>query len=298
MVKRSIKGILPDFIYKGILVLYRFFFSYIPNTVHKNHIHTVFTHRQNITIKDTPLRIVIDPKNGGTDAELFLHHQRDVDVIAIMKERLHRGSTFVDIGANIGYETLYGAHLVGDSGHVYAFEPIPHLVSQIKESIALNAFSNITVIEKAAGNKDGYETIYLHDEDAGLTSITNKNGASHSVSIDVTMLDKELAHIKNVDVIKLDVEGYEYEALQGGKNTIATYTPTIIFEFSPHLYEQDYKGKSIDILTFLDSLGYSIYAIDTLHTKIPKENFTSLIEKILIDETIPNFVATIEPISL
>ena len=296
LVKRFIKGILPNFLYKGILTPYRLFFSYIPNYLHKNHINNVFKNRQIITIKNSQIKIIVDPKNGGTDAELFLNKERDTDVIDIMRSQLNHGSVFLDIGANIGYETLWGASLVGNTGHVYSFEPLPNLVNQIKESLSLNNFSNLSIIPKAASNTEGTANIHIHDEDAGLTSLTNTKNSSKTVTVTLTTINKELENIQRLDVIKLDVEGHEYEALLGGKETIEKYKPTIIFEFSPHLYEKDYRGKSVNILYFLDSLGYSIYSIENLYKKIHIENFNGLIEKILVDETIPNFVATIFPI--
>lgn len=209
-----------------------------------------------------------------------------------MKRYCTPGSTFIDIGANIGYETLWGASLVGPSGAVYAFEPIPHLVSQIKESISHNIFSNITIVPKACGGKEAVSTIYFHEEDAGLTSLANNTGSTQKTTVQVTTLDTELENVGHVSMIKVDVEGYEYEALLGGEKVIAKNKPYIIFEFSPHLYEKDYEGKSLKLLSFLSNNGYHIYFLDNLGVEIEKSMFRNMTTKVLEDETIPNCIAS------
>ena len=208
-----------------------------------------------------------------------------------MKQILKPGDTFIDIGANIGYETIWGAFLVGASGSVYSFEPIAHLAEQIKESLMLNQFSNVHLIQKASGEKEGVATIYFHPEDAGLTSFENKLGATESASVEITTVDTELAGKETVTLIKLDVEGYEYESLRGAENLLKKYHPVIVFEFSPHLYEQSEKGKSLKIFNYLHDLGYKISPIYDPKKVIEKSNFEALVKRILDDETIPNFVA-------
>ncbi len=72
-------------------------------------------------------------------------------------KRLHPGQVVLDLGANIGYFTLLFARQVGDSGHVYAFEPGPLSFLLLKKNIAANAYRNITPINKAVSDKS--ETI-------------------------------------------------------------------------------------------------------------------------------------------
>ena len=212
-----------------------------------------------------------------------------------MKKYLENGDTMIDIGANIGYETIVGASLVSPNGRVHSFEPLPNLVSQIKESLSENSLTNVTIHNKAAGDSSGELILYTHSEDAGLTSTINKNNYQSKLTVPVVTLDEELKDIKP-KLIKIDVEGYELETLNGAKNIIEKSKPVIVFEFSPHLYEQEYKGKSLDLFNFFYKNGYSISPIDKPENYISKENYEKLIQQILDDETIPNFVAT--PISV
>lgn len=281
--------------YKVIITIYRSIFSTIPIALRTLRSRTFFTRRQAVTLTGLPFSIVVDPANGTTDAGLFFERKRDDDVIHIMKLVCVPGSTFVDIGANIGYETLWGSHLVGESGHVYSFEPLPNLAAQIRESLAYNHITNVTVFQKAAGDARAKASIYVQNTDAGLTSLVAQPHAEKSTDVEIETVDSLLgAH--TIHMIKLDVEGYELEALRGAQHLIKHSMPVIVFEFSPHLYERDYAGKSLELLETLSSYGYTIYPIETLTKPLQPEAFNTRIQQILLDETIPNFVATTKPL--
>lgn len=287
-IKRKLQKTLPIRMFNIINKSYSFILSKPIMILKKIIISLFFRNKRTILINDSSISIVLDPKNGYTDKMLFINKERDNELIDFMKSILKKGSTFVDIGANIGYETLWGSFLVGDTGYVYSFEPVPHLAKQIKESIKINNFSNIKLIQKAAGDKEYVTKIYLHKEDAGLTSIENKESATTNIEINVTTLDKELTSITSLSLIKIDVEGYEYEALIGSKNILEKFHPIIIFEFSPYLYEKSYRGKSLSILNFLDSLGYTI---KLENETIKKNNFEEFVKKSIEDNIFFNLIA-------
>jgi hypothetical protein len=83
---------------------------------------------------------------------------------------------------------------------------------------------------------------------------------------------KELIQIKTLDsvfnpdtqikVIKIDVEGYEFEALSGGRKLLEKHTPAIIMEFSPLFYMKDYVGKAKEFTLFLEKIGYSFETLE------------------------------------
>lgn len=85
---------------------------------------------------------------------------------------------------------------------------------------------------------------------------------SSTETITVTTLDAALGSETAVNVIKIDTEGYEFEALKGGKNILESHHPLIFMEFSPMFYENDYKGKSEAFAAYLMSLGYSFFTLD------------------------------------
>ncbi len=289
-IKKRLKKFTPKPIFKAIYILYAFSFSYIVKSTRYLYVSLFFKSPTVITIRDTELKLLIDPTNGYTDKNLFLFKERDVELTELMKKHITRGDTIIDVGANIGYETIWGAHLVGKSGHVYSFEPLKKLVDQIQVSLSENKFENVTIISKAVGEKSGEIAIYSHPEDAGLTSVENKAGATDSTVVPITTLDQELGSINSVSFIKIDIEGYEFEALQGGKNLIEKYHPYIVFEFTSSLYEQAREGKSKKLLFYLMDMGYTVSVLGEQHS-IAKDSVESFVDSMLQDNKMVNMVA-------
>jgi FkbM family methyltransferase len=289
-IKRFLKKILPVKIFVAVVSTYRLFFSYLPLKIQSYQIYRQFTERQFVTIKGTQLRIMIDPKNGLSDMGLYKFGNRDEAIINFMKSVLAEGDTFLDIGANIGYETLLGSQMVGKTGIVHSFEPVPHLVAQIKESLSENNIKNVIIHQAAVGNEEKKIILYIHSEGIGLTSAIDSKDATGTLETPVVTLDTALPDIHPA-CIKIDVEGYEFEVFLGAQKLLAKHMPPIVFEFTPRLYEQEYTGKSVKLLSFLADLGYTIYNVEKLDTVIKPEDFAPMVEHMLVDEIIHNLVA-------
>ena len=251
-----------------------------------------FKTKRVISIPTGKFKIVIDPTNGFTDKMLFKARYRDKDITDVLDRYLKEGSTFIDVGMNIGYETLWAAHRVGPSGKVYSFEPLPRLIEQVKESIDVNKYSNIKIVPKALGNEEGSVDIFLHSQDSGLSSLVYKGGSKKKETILQGIMDIELKDVSSVDLIKIDVEGYEYEVLTGATKTLQKFSPPIVFEFTPHMYETLEVGRSIKILTFFFDLGYSLSVLDqTEQEEITPENMGTFVKSCLQKETALNLFA-------
>jgi len=110
-----------------------------------------------IKIAEKSFSIYINPYlNGGVDDGIYRSGEWEPEISNLIRKYLSPGDTFIDIGANIGYHTLHAATLVGDSGKVVAFEPLPRLSEQMTRSIKENNFSNITVFDLALSDKIGF----------------------------------------------------------------------------------------------------------------------------------------------
>ncbi len=237
------------------------------------YVSVFFRKRRFIKINSGGFKIMVDPKNGYTDKMLYLEGSRDKYVTDVLDKFLTNGSIFVDIGMNIGYETLWGSKLVGETGRVVSFEPLYFLVEQVKESLAVNNFKNVKIVNKALGTKEDKLKIFLTSEDAGLSSLVNSENSTREENIDVSTLNKELKDLTSLDLIKIDVEGYEYEVLLGGNEIITKFLPTIIFEYTPDVYEKAYIGKSLDMLRYFIDLNYKLVTeINGETVAITKEN--------------------------
>ncbi len=154
----------------------------------------------------------------------------------IFRAHLKPGMTIIDVGANIGYYTIIASAHVKSSGKVIAYEPEHANVNFLHESIRANKFMNIIVVEEGLGDREQNASLYLDPDNKGKHSLLqsgNENKAQ--ISIPVTTLDSSLTKlgVSKVDLIKMDIEGWEGKALRGMAAIIHRDHPTLLFEFVP-----------------------------------------------------------------
>ena len=170
------------------------------------------------------------------------------------------GDVFLDVGAHIGKYTLQVAKIVGESGSVIAIEPMTECYKALKKNISLNNFNNIILLNIAAWNKSCNLKLFIGDKQ-GLNSIKYNMGLGY-VEVEAKALDMVLSQINvnRVDWIKIDVEGAEYEVLQGLKNTLKKDNPKLIVEV-----KKENKRKVLDIMK---ELNYKVYPINGSLTEL------------------------------
>ena len=110
-----------------------------------------FTEPEIVVVRDgsAEFSIALDRQNGAVDEYIFMHRNWEPQVGKVLHQQLATGGVFVDVGANIGYFSLLASSLVGESGKVVAFEPLPQLVNQIRRSAAENDYRWLQVVPKA-----------------------------------------------------------------------------------------------------------------------------------------------------
>ena len=167
-----------------------------------------------------------------------------------LARELAPGMVAYDLGANIGFFTIIAARLVGPQGRVLAFEPLPDNVRWLRHNIALNAFGHVEVIEAAVGAQE--RTARLEGGGAGVWATLSDDG-EHRVRM--VRLDDGIADgsLPVPDVVKMDVEGAELQALEGMRETLADHRPTVIVEV---------HGTMTTVCAALRVAGYSVERID------------------------------------
>lgn len=183
------------------------------------------------------------------------------DYIARLFSYLVRpGDRCVDVGANIGLHTVRLAKLAGPQGEVIAVEPDPEIAGRARENIALNGLANARVIQAAASAVAG-ETVALY-----RAADLNPNRAMASLhphehltgpAIEVQTITIDEACPGPVALIKIDVEGHEAGVVAGAAQTIARYSPAIVFEYAPELLAGQAQGP----FRRLADAGYLMYRI-------------------------------------
>ena len=177
--------------------------------------------------------------------------------VSLVQQILSPGDTFVDVGANIGFLSLVGASTVGKKGEVLAFEPVPSTYELLVENKELNGFTQLQTFAFAIGNEAGQVKIYPEDQNRGGASILNVR-SEVGVNIEVKRLD-DLVLAKKIDLIKIDVEGYELEVLKGAENKIREDKPVMIIEFS---LDRENSSESMDMIHWINGLEiYELYRL-------------------------------------
>jgi FkbM family methyltransferase len=198
----------------------------------------------------------------GHSLFFFNHYFAPLEVFNLLKD----DSTVIDIGANIGTVALRAAKTC-QRGHVYAFEPDPAHIKSLRANHQLNQFSNITIIPKGLGSKPGQALLSkLEQRNAGMNRILPAEQAAQydSTHINVATLDDEMSSISptRIDLIKIDVEGYEFHVLMGAQKTIARYRPILVIEvIDANL--QVHLLSSTDVIDLLQNWDYEIMDLKT-----------------------------------
>jgi FkbM family methyltransferase len=147
-----------------------------------------------------------------------------------LADSLEPGLVCYDLGANVGFFTLLAANIVGQTGFVYAAEPMPTVATELRENVALNSLANVEIVEAAICDKVGEATLF-----EGATELNArldyKPGRKALPPVKTTTVDALVqAGKRPPDVVKIDVEGAEFAVLRGMVNTISSRHPTLIIE--------------------------------------------------------------------
>ena len=212
-----------------------------------------------LDFRDVRTKIALNEKNGYIDRYIYNHGIFDPHILSEIVNNLNKDSVFLDIGANIGQHSLVSSQFCKT---VYSFEPLSEIYQQFSESIRKNKFKNIKANNFALGNASGEMEIYIPTINFGGSSLVkdglNKGFEVNSQKITIKKLD-DLSEITKFDLIKIDVEGFEYEVLKGGENKIKQNQTIIILEYSYDQMEKLKPGTSKELYAFIDQiLNYKI----------------------------------------
>lgn len=164
------------------------------------------------------------------------------------------GDTIVEVGANVGTETVGFADIVGPAGRVIAFEPVPENVARLRSFVAGRAIKNVDVVDLAVSDSVGsINFVFPEGRNSGLGHIDYGDGKrpGRSFSVGTTTLDDYLNDV-SARLLMMDVEGAETNVLQGGRRWIAANRPVIVCEAHHHKAE---------ILSVLTRFNYSVHSI-------------------------------------
>ena len=194
-------------------------------------------------------------------------------------ECIKPGDTVIDVGASFGYYTTLGSALAGPSGKVFSFEPSPVASRVIEEAILDSGIRNIVLTKAAVGKAAGSVPLYLPDGGSlHSPSILYSDPAYSPVQVPVISLDGfgPLQGVPKVKLVKIDVEGYEPDVLEGMEHLVRSRRIENVFcEFNSGWLSRNGTTPERLLDRFL-GLGFAIRqrtALQRIPTGKPGETF-------------------------
>ncbi len=175
---------------------------------------------------------------------------------------LKNGDTFIDVGANNGYFSLLAAGIVGSTGRIISIEPQSESYARLVKNIQINNIRNIVPFRLSASNTTQSMSIFFPEGGSGLTSMLNNKVGLHSEKVMAYPLDLLIkdSYLNNKTIIKIDVEGYEHEVLQGASNLICQNDIVIVFEYFKYaIFNRNRKYDSV--IDYLHNMNFEIHLL-------------------------------------
>ncbi len=193
----------------------------------------------------------------------LIHDGFENEELNFLRRYLQKGDTFLDIGANVGLFSLVASNKVGAQGRILAFEPSPKTYGRFKENILLNSITNVEALNIGLSDKE--DVLKLNVSENGYdawNSFVNVKDDKFQVTAEarVRRLDDVIEdnNVKNVDLVKLDVEGWEKYVLYGGENFFKNQSPVVMVEFTEtNTFSAGYHVQ--ELFDILESWGYTWY---------------------------------------
>ncbi|MEM6263208.1 MAG: FkbM family methyltransferase [Bacteroidota bacterium] len=214
---------------------------------------------------DTDLKIKAGPLKGykwslSIDNNKYLIGIYETDMAEKFHKYVKPGSVVFDVGANAGYFTMLSGMLTGNTGKVYAFEPMPANLSLLNHHLSANEVTNVEVISKALSNQKGEVQFTNSDNLAANTYVADSpmfQQSSGTITVETISMDElleENPEVRPPNLIKIDVEGAELDVLKGARKTFLNHRPILFLA----THDCHIPGIKQECFNFLEGIGYQI----------------------------------------
>lgn len=188
------------------------------------------------------------------------------------------GMNMLDIGTNIGSTLLQFAKLTGENGFVYGFEPDPINYQICLNNVQLNSFKNLVVANIGLGNEKGAYSLVVDTEGnrGGNRIKLHADTGKTNTLVQVEKLDDWIKQkmITQIDLIKIDVEGFEYNVLKGADETLRRFLPVLFIELDDTNLRA-LNSSAAELVTLLQNYGYTILHAVSKEKITPTSNFNN-----------------------
>ena len=192
----------------------------------------------------------IDPRDRWSDEDFLRRYLKEKDIV-------------VDVGANIGDLALTAASVVGTEGRVYSFEAHPRICGFLRKNVALNSCSNVVIFNVALGDKES--EILLSDSRGDDQNHVSENG--RGISVRMARLDDLPIPEQHIQLLKIDVEGYEKFVLEGAPKTLDRVSCIYLESWEGHFSRYGYACR--DVIELLAKKGFTVLKLMESQSVVP-----------------------------
>jgi FkbM family methyltransferase len=206
-------------------------------------------------------RIMLNPNDAGSlSYDLIVHGEFEPFETELFVQSAHAGGVIIDIGANVGYYTVLAAS-ASEVEAILAFEPDPTNFALLEQNVRANGYSTVEAFQVAVADEDKEIALYLSEDNSG-DHRSYWIADREIVSIKAVRLDSFVQTSSAVaSVIKMDIQGSEFNAAQGMKDLIDRSHHLALFsEFWPEGLSDAGTGAD-EYFSLLEAYGFSVFVI-------------------------------------
>jgi FkbM family methyltransferase len=191
----------------------------------------------------------------------------------------HRGDCVIDVGTNIGKVLLNFSNRVGNTGTVIGFEPDEFNFKKCEQNISLNKPTNVKLFQMGLGDEVTQLHMFVKDaNNRGMNRISSESAGENESenTIQITTLDTMVSKLllQKINLIKIDVEGFELKVLKGAHASLNKFHPVLFIELDDvNLMQQGATAEQL--IRFLKDLNYNIKRADTGELLNEQYNFSN-----------------------
>lgn len=221
------------------------------------------------------LILLLDEKDS---LALSFNRVYEPEETALVKQTIQSDMRIIDIGANIGYYTTLFSKLA-TNGTVYAFEPDESNFRLLEKNCCLNELANVELFNRAVGDEDCSRQLFHSEHNMGDHRLYPIEESRSFSLVKMITIDQFLKSKKPFDFIKMDIQGFEMNALLGMNGRITKDAPILLLEVWPEALLKN-NVKPLDMLLWLNNHRYEVFDANDLKTKISLTESSHWIESI------------------
>jgi FkbM family methyltransferase len=238
-----------------------------------------YKRRKRISLwKKTNPKNILHYKNGtafnisinksSVSKSLVFQNDYEFNETSLVKQLIKPGSIVIDIGSNFGWYSIIFSQLVGVSGKIFSFEPVPETYEELNSNVKLNSCKNIKTFNLALGNEEGSVNFGVPEFDGSSGASSQFLKCKKQIQVAMRKLDEiiEEQNITNINFIKADIEDGELNMLHGSEKILNKFKPDIMIEIVD-MHCDRFGYAPIDVYQFLLSKGYNGLFIGNEYTK-------------------------------